>query len=71
MQFLPGWTVDRGSVVLGFFSFSKFLMYRDLAVDIWPDGAKPTEHPIIGASLHAGFDEPAPLSVATTTWTSI
>ena len=60
MQHIPGWTVDRNSVVLGFFSFSKFLMYRDLDVSIWPEGAKPTEHPIIGALLHEGFDEPAP-----------
>ena len=35
-------------------------MYRDLDLEIWPDGAKPTEHPIIGALLHEGFDEPAP-----------
>ena len=60
IQFLPRWAVDRKSVVLGFFSFSKFLMYRDLDLEIWPDGAKPTEHPIIGALLHEGFDEPAP-----------
>ena len=60
IRYLPRWAVDRDSVVLGFFSFSKFLMYRDLDVDIWPDGAKPTEHPIIGALLHEGFDEPAP-----------
>ena len=47
-------------MVLGFFSFSKFLMYRDLDVNIWPDSSKPTEHPIIGALLHEGFDELAP-----------
>jgi hypothetical protein len=33
----PEWSVDHGSIVLGFFSFSKFLMYRDLDTGIWPD----------------------------------
>ena len=60
MEGLPKWSLDRQSIVLSFFSFSKFLMYRDLDVDLWPDSAKPTEHPIIGALLHQGFDEPAP-----------
>jgi len=31
------WSIDRDAVVLGFFSFSKFLMYRDLAPATWPD----------------------------------
>jgi very-short-patch-repair endonuclease len=30
------WSVDRESIVLGFFSFSKFLMYRDLDPATWP-----------------------------------
>ena len=60
MADLPRWSLDRKSVVLGFFSFSKFLMYRDLNVDNWPEGVKPTEHPIMGALLHDGFDEPPP-----------
>ena len=60
IQYSPRWTVDRSSVVLGFFSFSKFLMYRDLDVDIWPDDVNPTEHSIVGALLHEGFNEAAP-----------
>ncbi len=31
------WSVDRDAIVLGFFSFSKFLMYRDLDPSTWPD----------------------------------
>ena len=58
---LDGWTVDREQVALGFFSFSKFLMYRDLDVENWPGDASPAEHPIIGALLEDGFDEPPPL----------
>jgi len=54
---LDGWTIDRERVSLGFFSFSKFLMYRDLDVATWPDDSSPAEHPIIGALLEDGFDE--------------
>ncbi|HCP24209.1 MAG TPA: DUF3320 domain-containing protein [Dehalococcoidia bacterium] len=57
---LDGWEVDREHAALGFFSFSKFLMYRDLDAANWPDDASPAEHPIIGALLEDGFDEPAP-----------
>ena len=55
----PRWWLDRASVVLGFFSFGRFLMYRDLDVEIWPEDAKPTAHPVVSALLDAGFDEPA------------
>ena len=58
---LGGWTVDREQIALGFFSFSKFLMYRDLDAENWPDDASPAEHSIIGALLEDGFDEPPPL----------
>ena len=57
---LRGWTIDRGRVALGFFSFSKFLMYRDLDIETWPDETSPSEHPIIGSLLEDGFDEPTP-----------
>ncbi len=50
-----GWTVERGAVVLGFFAFGKFLMYRDLEDDAWPVGARPADHPIVGALLGDGF----------------
>jgi len=58
---LDGWTVDRERVALGFFSFSKFLMYRDLDVETWPEDGSPTDHEIIGALLEDGFDEDPPL----------
>ena len=38
---LPRWEIDTNRIALGFFSFSKFLMYRDLDVSNWPDEAKP------------------------------
>src|SRR6185437_7511643 len=56
-----GWEVDRGAVVLGFFSFGKFLMYRDLDAASWPAEAQPCDHPIVRSLLHEGFhDEPGP-----------
>ncbi|MDB5054917.1 MAG: helicase [Bacilli bacterium] len=51
------WTVDTESIVIGFFSFGKFLMYWDLDVDNWPEHAKPSEHLIISALLEDGFNE--------------
>jgi len=52
-----GWSVERETVVLGFFSFGKFLMYRDIDEDAWPEGAKPSQHPVLRALLAEGFRE--------------
>jgi very-short-patch-repair endonuclease len=52
------WEVDQESIVVGFFSFNKFLMYQDLSGDNWPDNAKPSDHPIIEALFGGGFNEP-------------
>jgi very-short-patch-repair endonuclease/flagellar biosynthesis GTPase FlhF len=54
----PRWSVDEESIVIGFFSFGKFLMYRDLDIDHWPEHTKPLEHPVITALLQSGFQEP-------------
>lgn len=43
----PRWSVDRDALVLGFFSFSKLLMYRDLDGENWPSGDGPASHPIV------------------------
>ena len=55
------WLVDRRSVVLGFFSFSKFLMYKDLDPDNdeWPDGSGPLKSKIVRALYQDGFTESA------------
>ncbi|KIL35588.1 hypothetical protein SD71_12610 [Cohnella kolymensis] len=53
------WFIDRDSIVIGFFSFGKFLMYRDLDVNNWPDDFRPEQHLIINALLQEGFREPA------------
>ncbi|CRG51715.1 DUF3320 domain-containing protein [Yersinia wautersii] len=52
------WAVQMDDITLGFFSFAKFLMYRDLAPENWPDGSKITEQPIVQALLADGFDAP-------------
>ncbi|WFP64076.1 MULTISPECIES: DUF3320 domain-containing protein [unclassified Mesorhizobium] len=56
-----GWEVLRDDMVLGFFSFAKFLMYRDLDPDLWPDGAKIIEQPKIRSLLSDGFETREPL----------
>src|SRR5262249_26942157 len=52
------WQVDRTGCGLGFFTFSKFLMWRDLAPSAWPDPRHLVAHPLVSALLgHGhGFD---------------
>lgn len=57
----PRWEVLRNDVVLGFFSFAKFLMYRDLDPASWPQGTGLTEHPLIAGLLGDGFPGNEPL----------
>ncbi|MEQ8268677.1 MAG: DUF3320 domain-containing protein [Parvibaculum sp.] len=55
------WEVLPDAMVLGFFSFSKFLMYRDLNPDNWPDDTSIEKHGMISALLRDGFPESVPL----------
>lgn len=57
----PDWSVNGDEIVLGFFSFAKFLMYRDLDPETWPEGAKLAEHDLIRSLVADGFDEGEPL----------
>jgi hypothetical protein len=54
------WKIDRDGIQLGFFSFSKLLMYRDLDVRSWPDGSL-TEHELTRGLLYEGFESEPPL----------
>lgn len=58
------WEVDREDVGLGFFTFSKFLMWRDLAASAWPEGGRLLAHPLVSALLgHGqGFDPAPPIA---------
>ena len=60
------WQVLPDAMVLGFFSFAKFLMYRDLDPETWPTADDATEggmldHPLITALLRDGFPLSPPL----------
>jgi len=50
------WRIDRSAVAVGFFSFSKYQMFRDLEAYDPTDGAE--VHPILEALLGDGFNEP-------------
>jgi hypothetical protein len=56
----PGWKIEADAIQLGFFSFSKLLMYLDLAVEAWPEGALGT-HALTRGLLYEGFEHEAPL----------
>ena len=57
----PGWSVNEDDIVLGFFSFAKFLMYRDLDPANWPKNATLSEHGIIKPLVADGFEAGEPL----------
>jgi len=57
----PRRSVNPDDVVLGFFSFAKFLMYRDLDAANWPGHASIDGHPIVSALFGDGFDVPGSL----------
>jgi hypothetical protein len=50
-----GWAVMPDDIVLGFFSFAKFLMYRDLDPEVWPREGRLTDLPLIRSLLVDGF----------------
>lgn len=56
------WAVERQSIGLGFFTFSKFMMWRDLDASIWPNGGLLT-HPLLNILVGDGgeFETTAPL----------
>ena len=51
----PGWEVQPDVVVVGFFSFAKFLMYRDLDPQTWPQGGRITDRGLVRGLLSDGF----------------
>jgi very-short-patch-repair endonuclease len=56
------WTVEQDSMLLGFFSFSKFLLYRDLDSENWPDAQRIDENSTVIGLLSDGFsDGPLPI----------
>ena len=43
----PRWSVESNEIHLSFFSFSKLLIYKDLAPTSWPSGNQPAAHPLV------------------------
>ncbi len=56
----PGWQVTD-DIYLGFFSFAKFIMYKDLDPKAWPEGKSPADQKLIqvvfGDSVEAASSE--------------
>jgi hypothetical protein len=44
-----GFAVERDAAAIGLFSFAKFLMYRDLDPEAWPEASRPDRHPLLAA----------------------
>jgi very-short-patch-repair endonuclease len=55
------WEVRPDAMVLGFFSFSKFLMYRDLDPENWPTDGSLDLHALVKGLLQDGFEAPEPI----------
>ena len=51
----PRWEVLRDDMVVWFFSFAKFLMYRDLDPVTWPPHAPLAANPVLAGLLGEGF----------------
>lgn len=58
----PGWRVIRDRVVLGFFTFARFLMYRDLDPIIWPARSGPVDNDVMNALVTRFTDREGALS---------
>lgn len=57
----PHWEVLPDALTLGFFSFAKFLMYRDLDATTWPEDRSLLQNPFMMALLGEGFPEAEPV----------
>ena len=56
-----GWEVLPNGMTLGFFSFAKFLMYRDLDPATWPKDQGPLQQAFVTGLLQDGFPQSEPL----------
>lgn len=53
------WWVHPNEIHLGFFAFTKLLMYEDLDPQRWPEDHKPYDHELLRAVLEEGFGSEA------------
>ncbi|NNU85521.1 hypothetical protein ETC05_17725, partial [Geobacillus sp. BMUD] len=55
-----GWSIDTDGMQLGFFSFAKLLMHRDLDPNTWPADAF-SENDLLKGLLSEGFEADTPI----------
>ena len=60
IQDVSRWSIDTSSVVLGFFSYNKFLMWRDLDVKAWSEESGFLKSNTLHSLFGDGFDDPGP-----------
>ena len=59
----PRWQVQANTIVLGFYSFAKFLMWRDLAPDNeWGSEGGLSDNPLVEGLLLGGFESESSLA---------
>lgn len=52
------WSIAPNAMALGFFSFTRFLMFEDLDAANWPEDQQPGDHPVLRKVLDEGFSVP-------------
>ncbi len=52
------WRVEPDEIQLGFFSFTKLRMFRDLDPQQWPEGKTPADHPILSGLIKGELPQP-------------
>lgn len=57
----PRWCVQRDRMTLWFFSFAKFLMFRDLLPEAWPEGQRLEDRSLVRSLLGDGFRHEPPI----------
>jgi very-short-patch-repair endonuclease len=55
-----GWKVLPNEMTLGFFSFAKLMMFRDLDPENWPEEKRIDQHGLVASLLADGFDRSEP-----------
>lgn len=58
VQALKG-SVNKNLVTIGLFDFRKFLMYKDLTIETWPEDSSPQNHQTISMLLRDNFKKPS------------
>ena len=57
VRHMGSWQI-LNEIYLDIFSFTKFVMYKDLDPAAWPSGSSPADHPLVRAILDPNPDEP-------------